>query len=153
VGKRIRYECNQRLFIPYLTRHDHWWLHNTTVRTVNNWTAVCNGGVVGAAIYLEPDPARLAEMIARAARSNDDYLSTFDADGGSTEGPGYWSYGYGWYTILAHLVEHRTGGRISFQDEDVVRKAAQFPLRTSLSPMFMSTSPIATATSRSSPAI
>jgi len=134
VGKRIRYEVDRRCFVPYLTRHDHWWLYNANQRTVNNWTAVCNAGVVGAAIYLEPDLARLAEMIARAARSLDDYLSTFDADGGSTEGPGYWSYGFGHYTILAHLVEHRTGGRINFWSEEVACKAATFPLHTALTP-------------------
>ena len=132
LGKRIRYEVNQRCFIPYLTRHDHWWLHNTNERMVNNWTAVCNAGVVGAAIYLEPDLSRLAEMIARAARSLDDYLLTFDADGGSTEGPGYWSYGFGHFTLIAQLVEHRTQGRVTFWKEDVARKAALFPLHTAL---------------------
>jgi len=132
VGERIRYEVDRRSFTPYLTRHDFWWLYNTTGRQVNNWTAVCNAGVVGAALYLEKDPARLAEMVARAARSLDDYLSTFDRDGGSTEGPGYWSYGFGFYTILAQLVEQRTQGQIRFMDEAVVRQAAQFPLRTVL---------------------
>ena len=134
LGERIRYEVNRRSFVPYLTRHDHWWLYNSRVRKVNNWTAVCNAGVVGAALYLEKDPSRLAEMVARAARSMDDYLETFDQDGGSTEGPGYWSYGFGYYTILAQLVEQRTQGQIAFMDEPVVRKAAQFPLRTMLSP-------------------
>ncbi len=133
VAKRIRYELNQRCFIPYLTRHDHWWMYNTQLRTVNNWTAVCNAGVVGAACYVETDLSRLAEMIARAARSLDDYLATFDADGGSTEGPGYWTYGFGNFTVIAHLVEHRTGGKVRFIDEDIVRRAAQFPLRTALS--------------------
>lgn len=134
VAKRIRYETDRRIFTPYLTRHDHWWLYNNNTRTVNNWTAVCNAGCVGAAIYLEPDTARLAEMIARAARSEDDYLSTFDEDGGSTEGPGYWTYGFGFFAVLAHLVEQRTGGRIAFMDEPIVRKAAQFPLHTALAP-------------------
>ena len=134
VGERIRYEVDRRSFSPYLTRHDHWWLYNNWGRRVNNWTAVCNAGVVGAAIYLEKDVARLAEMIARAARSLDDYLSTFDQDGGSSEGPGYWSYGFGYYTILGHLVEQRTAGKIDFMGEEVVRKAAQFPLRTLLGP-------------------
>ncbi|MCD6291493.1 MAG: heparinase II/III family protein, partial [Anaerolineae bacterium] len=113
---------------------DHWWLHSTHLRTVNNWTAVCNAGVVGAAIYLESDTARLAEIIARGARSLDDYLDTFDPDGGSSEGPGYWTYGFGHYTIIAQLVEHRTEGMVNFMDNEIVRKAAQFPLRTILSP-------------------
>lgn len=134
VGRRIRWEIDRRCFTPYLTRHDWWWMYNTQQRRVNNWTAVCNAGVVGAAIYLEPDPARLAEMIARAARSLDDFLATFDADGGSSEGPGYWTYGFGNYCIFAEQVEWRTGGKIRFMDEPIIRQAAQFPLRTLLGP-------------------
>ena len=78
-------------------------MYNTRDRNTNNWNAVCNGNIVSAAILLEDDNARLAEIIARAARSLDDYLETFDADGGSTEGPGYWSYGYGNYVLMAQL--------------------------------------------------
>ncbi|MCD6290006.1 MAG: heparinase, partial [Anaerolineae bacterium] len=29
LGKRIRYEVDRRCLTPYLTRHDHWWLHST----------------------------------------------------------------------------------------------------------------------------
>ncbi len=131
--KRIRDEVDRRCFNPYLTRHDFWWLYNTQARRVNNWTAVCNAGVVGAAVYLESDPARLAEMIAKCARSMDDYLETFDPDGGSSEGPGYWSYGFGYYTVLAHLIAERTGGTIMFLDGELFRKTARYPLATVLS--------------------
>ncbi|MAS36012.1 MAG: hypothetical protein CL610_18535 [Anaerolineaceae bacterium] len=134
VSKRIRDEIDRRLLTPYLTRHDHWWLYNTEQRRVNNWTAVCNGNVVNAALHVEQDPARLAEIIARAARSLDDYLVTFDSDGGSTEGPGYWSYGFGNYVLLAQAIEHRSNGRLAFMDGDLIYKVAQFPLRTMLSP-------------------
>jgi hypothetical protein len=134
LGARIRYEVDRRCTTPYLERHDFWWLYNTHRRTVNNWTAVCNAGVAGAALYLEADLGRLAEVIARAARSLDDYLDTFDADGGSTEGPGYWTYGFGNYTLIAHLVEQRTDGQVSFLEEERICDIAQFPLRTMLSP-------------------
>jgi hypothetical protein len=134
LGRRIRYEVDQRCLTPYLTRHDFWWLYNTYRRRTNNWSAVCNAGVVGAALYLESDKGRLAEIIAKAARSLDDYLATFDPDGGSSEGPGYWAYGFGYYVILAHLVEQRTEGRIRFLDGRLIRDIAQFPLRTLLSP-------------------
>lgn len=134
LGKRIRDEVDRRCLTPFLTRHDAWWLYNTAERTVNNWTAVCVGGVVGAATYLEADPARLAELIARGLRSLEDYLATFDEDGGSSEGPGYWSYGFGYYTILAHLLEHRTGGAVRPLDGERIRQIARYPLRTALSP-------------------
>jgi hypothetical protein len=134
LGKRIRHEVDRRCLTPFLTRHDFHWLHTTEGRGVNNWTAVCICGVVGAATYLEPDPARLAEVIARGTRSLADYLETFDQDGGSSEGPGYWSYGFGHYTVIAHLIERRTGGRVRLLDGEVIRQIARYPLRTVLSP-------------------
>jgi hypothetical protein len=134
LGKRIRHEVDHRCLTPFLTRHDFHWLHSTRERGVNNWTAVCVCGIVGAATYLEPDPARLAELIARGTRSLADYLETFDPDGGSSEGPGYWSYGFGHYTTIAHLIEHRTGGRVQVLDGDRIRRIASYPLRTILSP-------------------
>lgn len=133
--RRIRREIEQRIITPYLTRHDFWWLHNSLDRTMNNWTAVCNCGIAAAAIHLlNDDPARQAEVLARATRSMDDYLATFDADGGSSEGPGYWDYGFSSFTMLAHLVEARTQGQIDFFAEEAIREIAQFPLKTMLAP-------------------
>lgn len=134
LARRIRAEVDRRCLRPYLARHDHWWLHGGGGRSLNNWTAVCNAGVAGAAVFLEPDVARLAEILARAMPSLDEYLDTFDPDGGSAEGPGYWSYGFGYYTVLAHLIEQRTGGRIALLDGERISQIAQFPLRTLLSP-------------------
>jgi hypothetical protein len=55
---RIRSETNRRTIAPFLERNDHWWLHTTPAKQVNNWTAVCVGpGVVGAACYFEADLA------------------------------------------------------------------------------------------------
>ncbi len=134
LGKRIRDEVKRRCIEPFLTRHDFWWLHRSMLRDVNNWTAVCVGGVVGAATYLETNLARLAEVIARGCRSLEDYLATFDVDGGSSEGPGYWSYGFGYFTIVAHLVELRTNGHVRLMDDARIQSIAQYPLRTLLSP-------------------
>jgi hypothetical protein len=134
VEKRIRYEVNQRILTPFLARHDFWWLHPQPGRKLNNWTGVCVGSVIATAIYLERDPSRLAEVIARGARSMDDYLATFDSEGGSTEGPSYWGFGFGNYVLAGQLVYQRTNGRVDFFADDLIRKIAQFPLRTMLSP-------------------
>jgi hypothetical protein len=131
---RIRSEVDRRAISPFLERHDHWWLHSTPHRQVNNWTAVCIAGAVGAACYLEPDSGRLAEILARAMASLADYLETFDSRGGSTEGPDYWSYGFGNFVVFAHLIAVRTGGTIRLLDDPFVREIAQFPLRTMLAP-------------------
>lgn len=129
---RLRVEVERRAIGAFLDRNDHWWLGSTPHKQVNNWTAVCVAGVVGAALYLETDTARLAEIVTRGLHSLADYLETFDREGGSSEGPDYWTYGFGNYVVLAHLLHARTGGAIDLLEGAFVRDIAQFPLRTML---------------------
>lgn len=131
---RLRVEVERRAIGAFLDRNDHWWLGSTPAKQVNNWTAVCVAGVVGAALYLETDTARLAEIVTRGLHSLADYLETFDREGGSSEGPDYWTYGFGNYVVVAHLLHARTGGAIDLLEGKFVRDIAQFPLRTMLSP-------------------
>ncbi|MCD6518912.1 MAG: heparinase II/III family protein [Anaerolineae bacterium] len=134
VERRIRWELSRRCFDPYLSRHDYWWLYNTRERRVNNWNAVCNAGILGAGLYLDEDQAHLAEIVARGISSLQDYLATFDVDGGSSEGPGYWAYGFGYYVVVAHLIEHYTAGQVKMLAGKRISEIARFPLRTVLSP-------------------
>lgn len=129
---RVRVEVERRVVGPFLNRNDHWWLHTTPQKQVNNWTAVCVAGAVGAALYLETDMGRLAEIVTRGLHSLADYLETFDREGGSSEGPDYWTYGFGNYAVLAHLLHERTAGAIDLLGGDFIRDIAQFPLRTML---------------------
>nr|WP_248306336.1 heparinase II/III family protein [Devosia oryzisoli] len=126
----IRSEVDRRTITPFLSRNDHWWLHTTPQKQVNNWTAVCVAGVVGAACYLETNLDRLAEIITRGLHSLADYLETFDSQGGSSEGPDYWSYGFGNYVVLAQLLSERTGGALDLFEDPMMREIAQFPVRT-----------------------
>jgi hypothetical protein len=132
--QNLRHEVERRVVGPFLERDDHWWLHSTPKKKVNNWTAVCVAGAVGAALYLENDAERLARIVTRGLGSLADYLETFDREGGSTEGPDYWTYGFGNYAVLAHLLKARSGGAIDILAGDFVRSIAQFPLRTMLAP-------------------
>ena len=131
---RLRVEVERRAVGPFLNRGDHWWLHTTPAKQVNNWTAVCVAGAVGAALYLEEDMGRLAEIVTRGLHSLADYLETFDREGGSSEGPDYWTYGFGNYVVLAQLLHARTGGAIDLLEGEYLRDIAQFPLRTVLAP-------------------
>ncbi len=131
---RIASEVERRAIGPFLERNDHWWLHTTPEKQVSNWTAVCVAGVVGAACYLETDLDRLAEIVTRGLHSLADYLETFDGQGGSSEGPDYWSYGFGNYVVLAQLLHARSGGAIDLLEGARIRDIAQFPVRTVLAP-------------------
>ena len=135
LATRVRFELDRRCFTPYLERNDHHWLFHSSRFGVNNWAAVCNAGVLGAALHLESDRRRTAQMVHKGLRSLDDYLATFSADGGTSEGPGYWTYGFGYFTILSDLLKRATGGLLApLQQAPAVRDIARFPLRTVLEP-------------------
>jgi hypothetical protein len=134
VQRRIRTELDFRLWSPYLAHNDFHWQGNWLDRSVGNWTAVCTAGVVGSAINMNLEPEKLSRVVDRGLRSLEEYLETFDPDGGSSEGPGYWDYGFGYFSIIAQLLAHRTDGWIDLFENPQVREIAQFPLRTRLCP-------------------
>jgi hypothetical protein len=134
IRQRILYEIERRCWRPYVERNDFWWLFVTHERShVNNWTAVCNCGVVGAAILAIEDTTTLARMIEKSLRSMNDFLLCFDADGGCDEGPGYWGYGVSNYVWLSYLLEMRTDGKLSLLNAPEMPDIALFPQRATLS--------------------
>jgi hypothetical protein len=124
--ERIR----QQFLENYLDHSDHF---NWTQMT-NNWNAVCHQGVLGAALNIETDPDRLAPLIAKVASNLPYFLQGFTPDGGCSEGPGYRSYGFGWFCRLNEQLEHQTGGRLSLiEGDEHVRRIARFAPAMSLS--------------------
>jgi hypothetical protein len=126
--QRIRERLHKMVFENYLARPFHW-------KTVtHNWNAVCHQGVVGAALSQVEDVSLLASILFEARKNLPHFLQGFTADGGCTEGVGYWSYGFGWFTRLNEQLETRTGGELSlFANNELVKKIARFGPRMALS--------------------
>ena len=123
LAHRIRTRLDRDIFENYLTRHDEFWW----TRAAMNWNAVCHQGVLGAALAVERDPARLAKMLQLAAKDLPIFLSGFTPDGGCTEGPVYWEYGFGWLMALNEQLEQRTAGRLSLvEDDPQIRAIARY---------------------------
>ncbi len=133
IRQRILYEIDRRCWRPYLEHDDLWWMFGGGRGHVNNWTAVCNCGVVGSALLEMQERRRLAAMIEKCIRSMNCYLRSFDQGGGCEEGPGYWSYGVSNYAWLSYLLEARTDGKISLMDAPEMDGIAMFPQRVTLS--------------------
>jgi len=128
--ERVRDETERRVLAPFEERDDLWW----TSEPGHNITAVCSCRTALAALYLDLDEGRLAELLLETAGHLENYLSGFDADGCWPEGVGYWSFGFIPYVSLAHHLETRTGGQFSLLSPPVVEEIARFPLRVELSP-------------------
>ncbi len=129
VRQRIDYELERRIFEPYLTRDDFFWLTRT-----HNWNAVCNGNILRTALYEGLNQNRLAKIIVKAQNAMCRYLTGFGQDGGTAEGLGYWNYGFSRYVYATHLLNVFTDKRLNMFTPPIVKEIAQFPMRTELSP-------------------
>ncbi len=101
VSSRIRMEVRRRIILSFL---------NNTYRFEKmqlNWAAVCGGSVGMAYIYMAPDMFPLVK--ARIKGCLEMYLKCFGDDGVSTEGLGYWVYGFGYYLYFEELYKDFTG--------------------------------------------
>ncbi|KRF39117.1 heparinase II/III family protein [Paenibacillus sp. Soil787] len=120
---RAKEEIERRIFQVYF--HDPV-PQNWELKT-NNWPAVCASNIGAAAIYLTQDSERLAGMLWRVIGALRQYLSGFDAEGATPEGPVYWQYGFSRLVYFAELLKERTGGRINLLAEPKIEKIAKFP--------------------------
>lgn len=122
VVQRARREVLERVLEPYAALGSFWEWETLE----NNWASVCGGSVGAAALYLIPDGRKLAPILYRALGTMERYLNGFGRDGVSTEGVGYWGYGFGFFTIFARLLEQRTAGLLDLMQHDHVRSIALF---------------------------
>ena len=121
--QRIRARLREQCFENYLRPRSE----ITWKQLPMNWNAVCHQGVIGAALALEDDTELLAALLASSAQCLRIFLSGFGADGSTSEGPGYWSYGFGRFAELNQQLETATGGAFSyFGNNDHIRRIAEF---------------------------
>ncbi|CAA9549880.1 MAG: hypothetical protein AVDCRST_MAG88-689, partial [uncultured Thermomicrobiales bacterium] len=134
IRRRALRELDRRIWQPFLGRGDFWWLWLQPGRThLNNWTAVCSGGVLVAALAaLGHDPERQARVVGKAAWSLGFFRDTFGEAGSLDEGAGYWAYGVSYYAMAAERLAARTGGRMDLLADPRWREIAQFPARVNL---------------------
>ena len=130
VADRIYSEVRRRVLDEYLAPgRDYWW-----GRTTNNWNAVCSGAIGLAAMLIEDDPDRLAEILRRVLTSLPIFLSGFTDDGGCTEGAGYWRFGFQWYVLFAAGLHAFTDGRVNIMAGEKIERICRYPLAVWLAP-------------------
>jgi Heparinase II/III-like protein len=128
--ERIRYEAELRVFTPFETRDDLWWLGYW--RDVNNWNPWILGNVILAAVLLLDDADRVARLLARALDSLDRYVAELPADGAIDEGVAYWWNGAGRMLEMLDTVAAVTGGGLDATGIPVVAEVLRFPMRMHL---------------------
>jgi len=130
VRQRVVAEVRRRVLDEYLDPGRFYWWRTFS----NNWNAVCHAGVGLAAMLLETDPDRLAEIIASILQGLPAFVSGFTADGGCSEGPSYWRYGFQWYVRLAAALHEFTAGRIDIMAGERIERICRYPLAMTIAP-------------------
>jgi hypothetical protein len=109
IVERVHLEAKRRVLDPYFTRTDFSWMGLTSKpHKVNNWNPWINSNVLTANLLLEKDAQRRQAMVAKLARSVDEFLADYSPDAGCEEGPGYWARSAGsffdccWTLVSAH---------------------------------------------------
>lgn len=128
--ERIRHEAETRVFTPFESRDDLWWLGYW--RDVNNWNPWILGNVLLAAVLLLDDSARVARILVRALDSLDRYVAELPADGAIDEGVAYWWNGAGRMLEMLDTVAAITDGGLDATGIPVVAETLRFPMRMHL---------------------
>ncbi len=125
----IRTEVRRRVLDPFRDRIKsgkdvYWW-----VTVTHNWNSVCVLYTTACALALLDDPEDRAWYLATAEKLIRYSEDGFEESGFYTEGVGYWTYGFGCYTVLAELVRAVTDGQIDWMSKPLVKRMSEFGRR------------------------
>lgn len=136
VSRRIRprlvQEIDRRILTPFLERDDFGWMafYNVTrTHRPNNWNPWINASVLTAALLVEPDADRRAQLAHKVLRSVDRFLLAHPADGSCDEGPGYWGHAGGSLFDTLELLHRATAGQFDVFGEPLIQEIGRFMYR------------------------
>ncbi|MFR4589642.1 MAG: heparinase II/III family protein [Eisenbergiella sp.] len=117
--KRIRYELERRIFIPYQKRH-FWWMGDG-ISPMNNWTIWCTQNVLLSAFLTDTDDSLRHFIFHKACQSTDFFLAEYGQDGCCDEGAQYYRHAGLCLFLVLSICDSVTGGafRQLFSDEKI----------------------------------
>ncbi len=125
LAKRIEYEINNRIIIPFMTHDDLTWFgfHG---HKINNWNPWILSSIVPAVLSVSKDDDFRVEFFTRVLEKFDIYVNNCAEDGASDEGPGYWNVGGGACLDVFELIYDATNGGIDMLNTDFARNVAEY---------------------------
>jgi hypothetical protein len=137
LADRVGREVLRRVVNPVATSDEFgssWWLDGR-----NNWSPWCASNVLGAAMFVLDDQARLASLTYKMMEVADRFIDRYGDDGGCDEGPAYWNEAGGALLTLLELLHARSGGAIDVYDRPKIAAIGAFIVNAHIAgPWFVS---------------
>ena len=94
----------------------------------NNWNHVCFSNVIQTALHRMKEPRPLASLLVLCTHMMEFGMTGFSEDGGCSEGPMYWGYGFGHFLEAAIVLREVSGGLLNLMDSKHAQRIARYPL-------------------------
>lgn len=125
--KRLNYELNRRIVIPYLTRSDFIWQGLSEPKhKMNNWNIWINTNILLTSMLAIDDQNTYRQLIEKTIQSADNFVNSYPADGGCDEGPGYWGNAGGKLIEFINLLTTVSGNKLNFADNQRMHNIASY---------------------------
>ncbi len=118
VAKRIQGELKRRVFDPYLTGTEFWWM-GFMGGQVNNWAPWCTSNILWTFTLACENDAYRAAAVNKAIETLDIFVNSYGEDGACVEGPGYWFNAAGSLMDALEVISDATGNQIPLQSEKI----------------------------------
>lgn len=121
---RVRHEVLRRVVEPVETSDTFG--RATWLDGHNNWSPWCSSNVLGSALLLLDDPARLARLSVRMMGVVDRFIDRYGPDGGCNEGPSYWFEAGGAMLVFLEMLHSRTDGFVDLYDQPKIAAMGRY---------------------------
>jgi Heparinase II/III-like protein len=129
IRPRITAEIDHRILTPNLEREDFGWMGFQSEKRPNNWNPWINSNWLACVLFIERDPQRRLDAVAKIMRSLDRFIDPYPTDGGCDEGPGYWMRAAGSLYECLELLEKATTGQVNVFGEPLIQEMGRFIYR------------------------
>ena len=129
IRPRIAAEIDRRILTPNLEREDFRWMGFQTEGRPNNWNPWINSNWLACVLFIERDPQRRLDAVAKIMRCVDRFIDPYPADGGCDEGPGYWMRAAGSLYDLLEQLDQATSRQVNVFDQPLIGEMGRFIYR------------------------
>lgn len=105
-----------------------WW----AVEGRNNWTQVCNGGLLAGALAVADEEPDIAARILEAVQGEGmrRRMAMYAPDGGDEEGPGYWDYATTYTVFYLSALESALGSDLGWGETEGFGETGNFRVQS-----------------------